>query len=121
LIVACPGLFRSGLHVASPVSLVDVAPTIVDCLRAPAMSAASGVTLRPALQGAPVAPRLCYSETDRPFLTFGWSPLRSLTTETWKYVRTPREELYDLRHDPHELDNLAESQPAQLEAMRMLL
>src|SRR5205085_8107525 len=51
---------------------------------------------------------------------FGWSELVSMTDGEFQYIRAPREELYDLRSDPRERDNLAEasdSMPA-LERLR---
>ena len=121
LIIAGPRFCRAGIRAPSPVSLVDVGPTILDCLEVRSAAAVSGVSFRPALQGARVKPRLCYAETDAPFTAYRWAPLRSLTTEAWKYVKTTREELYDLRQDPQELHDLALSHPAQIAEMQQLL
>ena len=46
--------------------------------------------------------------------------LRKLTKD-WKYIKTTREELYDLRADPHELKNVSQEQPAKVFEMRELL
>ena len=39
---------------------------------------------------------------------FGWSELTALTDERYRYIKAPREELYDLQHDPGEHENLAD-------------
>lgn len=121
LIITNPGTGKAGYRVPNPVSLVDIVPTVLDSLRIPLSGRVSGVSLQNGLKGLPIEPRDCYSETDSPFVAFGWAPLRSVTTDRWKYVHTTRDELYDLRQDPLELNNLADSQPEQLEEMRQLL
>jgi tetratricopeptide (TPR) repeat protein len=81
----------------------------------------SGRSLVDAIYGNPFAPINCYSATDDPFLMEGWSPQRSLTTERWKYIRTTRPELFDLSVDPNETQNLADSNPQQLQQMELAL
>jgi len=49
-----------------------------------------------------------YAETYFPFLSSGWSPLKALRTEKYKFIKAPKPELYDLLDDPHELKNIAE-------------
>ena len=63
----------------------------------------------------------CFGATDEAFLMNGWSPLRSLTEDRWKYIRTTRVELYDLEADPQEEHNLAEADPDQLRKMESRL
>jgi tetratricopeptide (TPR) repeat protein len=41
-----------------------------------------------------------------PFTSFGWSPLRSLSSESYHYIEAPNPELYDLVRDPKETHNL---------------
>ena len=45
--------------------------------------------------------KLCF-----PKINMGWSELRAIRTDRWKYVRAPRPELYDLQHDPAEARNI---------------
>ena len=49
-----------------------------------------------------------YSEALYARYHFGWSELTALTDERYRYIKAPRDELYDLQRDPHERDNLAE-------------
>src|SRR5262249_5940392 len=49
---------------------------------------------------------------------FGWSELTALTDDRFRYIKAPREELYDLQRDPHERDNLAEQRTPAKQALR---
>lgn len=114
LIIAPPDLAPTARRVSTPVSLVDILPTILDCLGVDSPSGLSGRRLNGAWSRTPLDNVPCYAETDVPYFVHGWAPLRSLTTDKWKYIRTTRVELYDLEHDPHETRNLALQQPAQV-------
>ncbi|MES2791908.1 MAG: sulfatase-like hydrolase/transferase [Planctomycetota bacterium] len=113
LILSQPGILPAGRRVAESVSLVDVFPTILDALQISLRSQVSGRSLLAAARGGTFESHLCYGETDEPFHEAGWSPLRSLTTDRWKYIRAPRKELYDLAKDRGELNNLASNNVEQ--------
>jgi hypothetical protein len=70
-----------------------------------------GCSLAPATRGGSIASRARYAESEVPRLHYGWSPLRALSGERWKYIRAPRPELYDLAADPGELRNLVDREP----------
>ncbi|MDA0832730.1 MAG: tetratricopeptide repeat protein [Planctomycetota bacterium] len=110
-----------GSRIAGSVSLVDILPTVTEMLKLPAPETISGRSFLPALRGDAPAERLCYGGTDDPYLQNGWSPLRSLTTQRWRYIRTTKPELYDLENDPKELDNLAAKNPQRLKEMEIQL
>jgi arylsulfatase A-like enzyme/Flp pilus assembly protein TadD len=116
-VAALPGAVRAGQRVQAVVSSVDVLPTVLDVLGVRGGDGAQGRSLRVALEGGPIVSADSYAETDLPFTVFGWSPLRSLTTERWKYVRTTRPELYDRTTDRNERANLA---PARSETAAQL-
>lgn len=111
LIIANQADAKVGHRVATAVSLIDLFPTILEICRAKVPDDMKPRSLRPALQGSPLTPRFCYSQTVEPYLQAFWSPLQSITNERWRYVRTTRPELYDLTNDPQELINLAAEKP----------
>jgi tetratricopeptide (TPR) repeat protein len=74
----------------------------------------TGQSFAGALHGAEEPSRQSYGESEFPYYNFGWSPLRCLIEERWKYIRAPQAELYDRQQDPGELENLATSQPAEV-------
>jgi len=111
----------AGTRVATPVSLVDLMPTVLDCLEIPSTAHTSGLSMKPALQRQGITSRPCYSQTTAAFSAFGWAPLKSIATDDWKYIQTTRDELYDLRHDPGETNNLADTNAEQKQRMQQLL
>ena len=118
LIVAGPGI--DARTVESPVSLVDVAPTLAR-LAGLGTFDADGVDLSPALHGGTVGGRRLYAESFAPLLDFGWSPLRSVRQDGWKGIDAPRPELYQTSTDPDEQRDLAGSETARLAALREIV
>lgn len=120
LIIAPPAL-PAARRVPEPVSLVDLLPTILEATGHRTPATASGRSLKPAFAGEPLLPGVCYAETDEPYLAARCQTLQCLITDRWKYIRTPRHELYDLSDDPAEMNNLAAAQPDQLGIMERQL
>jgi arylsulfatase A-like enzyme/Flp pilus assembly protein TadD len=119
LVLRCPGTIPAGQTIAAQVRTIDLAPTILDFVGAPAWNHAQGASLRPLLLGQPdPADRAAYCESFEGNALFGLSPLRSLTADGWKYVLAPRPELYDLESDPEELRNRAGHEPERAANLR---
>jgi arylsulfatase A-like enzyme/thioredoxin-like negative regulator of GroEL len=114
LIVAGPSV--TSRVVDTPVSLVDLAPTVMRRLSTGTFDA-DGIDLSSALDGASLAPRQLYAESFAPLLDFGWSPLRALRFEGYKYIAAPRPELFALEEDPGETTNLIDREPRRVAAM----
>jgi choline-sulfatase len=115
LIVRGPRI-PQGRTVETAVSLVDVAPTLLALLGQPAMDA-DGVSLAPALEGQPLGDRAIYAESFAPLFDFGWSPLRTVRDQGWKFIAAPRPELFDLEADADEQRNLVETDPQRVARM----
>ncbi|MDA1213172.1 MAG: sulfatase-like hydrolase/transferase [Planctomycetota bacterium] len=111
LIIADPRLDIRNHRVTTPVSLVDVFPTVLDLAGLPKPEAMAPRSLYPALMEKTLPPRVCYSQTMEPYLEARWAPLQCITTERWRYIRTTIPELYDLQNDPAEVNNLASEEP----------
>lgn len=121
LLVALPGVVRAGHRVDAVVSLRDLLPTVLDLLGLPAIEQGKGRSLKAALEGQPIPSEPSYAETQTPYNMYRWSPLYSLTTEEWKYIRTARPELYDRKRDPAEMYNLATVFPERLAELESAL
>ena len=113
LIVHAPGRVPPGESRAAA-RLVDVAPTVLDLLDAPALPDTDGVSLRPLLSGRRQDVPPAYAESQQPWLGYGWAPLAAVRTATEKLVLAPRVELYDLARDPGEQANVASARPADV-------
>jgi choline-sulfatase len=115
LLLAGPGVERRTIE--APVSLVDIAPTVAALLGMPALDA-DGIDLASTLRGGSTPTRDLYAESYAPLLDFGWSPLRSIRTDGWKYIDAPKPEVYDVEADPDESQNLVDRERERAGRMR---
>ena len=108
-LVKLPNSRAAGRRVPDPVQHIDLLPTLLDLAGAEPLEGLRGRSLRPLLVGDrdPWPTRHIYSEALYPRYHFGWSELYALTTAQFRFIKAPREELYDLIADPDERENLA--------------
>ena len=118
LVVKLPGAARAGERVRRNVGLIDVVPTVLDLLQAPAGMELPGVSLLAHGNSAPAVDRPIYSETMYPLIHFGWSDLASIVSGDLHLVEGLRPELYDLARDPQELSDRTLEERRPLAAMR---
>jgi len=109
LVCAGPGV-RAGQVVHEPVSTLDLAPTFMDYGKASSLGPLHGKSLRPLLAGEPQTRDFAYSEWDVAASRCGVElQLRTVRTRDWKLtleLGSGAGELYCLKDDPHEMDNL---------------
>jgi len=119
LIIKQEGNAGAGRRVADVVQHIDLVPTMLDLVKAPDPGRLRGRSLKPLLDGAGrVAEVPVYSEALYARYHFGWSELTALTSDRYRYIKAPREELYDLQHDPGERSNIAPAHAAAADALR---
>ncbi len=122
LIVKPEGNVGAGRRVKDLVQHVDVVPTVLDLVKAPIPGGLRGRSLKPLLEGSgTLPPAPVYSEALYARYHFGWSELTALTDERYRYIKAPREELYDLERDADERHNIADERVQARQAMRSAL
>ncbi len=102
--------------VDAPVSLTDLAPTVLELAQLPALAGADGLSLAAVVTGrGPVPARAgVFAESHMPQIEYGWSGLRALVQGKTKLIQAPRSALYDLAADPGERNDLAAARAAEI-------
>jgi len=100
-----------GTRVERQVRSVDIAPTILDLAGVSPKKKIDGVSLLGPLGQDSEEELSAYGETFGTFYQFNWSELRFLRKDGFKFIEAPRPELYDLRADPEETNNLWTENP----------
>ncbi|MGB7294845.1 MAG: sulfatase-like hydrolase/transferase [Candidatus Aminicenantales bacterium] len=112
LIFYNPTVFPRSQVIESQVGLVDVAPTVLEIIGLKEEAAGmKGQSLVDWLRGKSRKDLDCLVESFYPRENFGWSELVGLVSARWKFIQSPRPELYDLERDPGEHRNLHETFP----------
>lgn len=106
MILRIPGATHRGAP-QDTVELVDVAPTLLEAAGLPAEKAFQGESLVPLMrEGVRKKNRLAFSESYFAALQMGASPIFSVQDATYKFIDSPKAELYNLSSDPGETRNL---------------
>jgi arylsulfatase A-like enzyme len=123
VIIKAPGL-PAGSRIGRRVSLLDIAPTLLDLAGVPAMPSCRGRSLKPLAlgQAEDLQPRAFFSDVASRHLNPNHN-LFSVTQDDWKIIRRRRtsgdlvsEELYDLGSDPAERRRLIPEETGGLAA-----
>jgi len=99
-------------EISTPVSVIDIAPTILDLLGVPQPEGIEGTSLS-SLLASPQTPgdnRYLYCESTFP-TRYGCSAIRALTHGDWKYLHNTNPELYNLKDDAAETKNVLDDHP----------
>lgn len=92
---------------------IDIAPTILDILNIHKPDQMQGRSLMPLIrQPSNWTVDESYFETFSANLNRYWAPLQGMFGLNYKYIRLPIPELYDMRRDFHEENNIYEQRPA---------
>jgi arylsulfatase A-like enzyme len=117
LIICGPNIERDTI-VEEQISLLDVAPTIVDLLGIAPVRAFQGKSLLPLIMGEKES-RICsYVISEEIGANY------SIRTKNWKYIRNDRtntHELYNLREDSKEKSNLVNEYPKKVKEYSTIL
>ncbi|NIM58190.1 MAG: sulfatase-like hydrolase/transferase [Candidatus Aminicenantes bacterium] len=108
LIFNCPGIIPEENHISQQVRTIDIMPTILDIVKIDIPKFVQGKSLIPLIQGKKLSLE-SYAETYFPLITHGWSELKAIRTDEWKYIQAPKPELYNLKDDPGELKNVLDA------------
>ena len=118
LFVWCPPLLKPGRD-AVAARHVDIVPTMLDAIGAPAAKELPGTSLL--ADGRREAAEGSYFEALSATFNRGWAPLRGILGGGSKYIDLPIQELYDVPSDPTEAKNLAPGTPDALRRLRKRL
>lgn len=89
------------------VSHIDIFPTVCDALGIERPGQLQGLSLLPLMRGKKLPERPVYFESLSSYYNMGWAPLRGFVDKQSKFIDSPRPELYDLRSDFGETNDLA--------------
>ena len=108
-----------GKRIYDMVGLIDIIPTIYNCLQMPIPAHIQGVDLSGYFTGTGGAyeDRYLYCESLYP-TKYGGNSLLAVTNNHWKYIQTTRPELYNLDEDPQETNNLFSERPKQAHLLK---
>ena len=119
MILSLPGPLPRGRRVSTPVRTIDLMPTLLRLVDLPPPEELQGTSLLPLTSRRPPDLLLkSLSESLLPRENYGWSELSALRIGDWKFILSPREELYDLRTDPGEKKNLATARDGDATRMK---
>jgi len=117
-IIRYPGKIPAGQNISTPVSVLNIYPTILDYAGLKNIPS-DGYSLKGLMEGTE-APKYDFAVSE-----WKWKntsvPSIMIRTENWKLMTTHREggknieALFNLRNDPHEMNNLLGSNPERFE------
>ncbi|MEA2067662.1 MAG: arylsulfatase, partial [Verrucomicrobiota bacterium] len=129
MFIKVPGAESNGKRQVAPASVEDLMPTVLDLCGVPAQSKMDGASLLPLLNGGSVPDRSFFFQFHR-----GTPPVpyrnAAVVSEHWKLVQpvgrggedysseTARFELYNLKADPNETNDLAAEKPETVAALK---
>ena len=121
LIVRAPDKITEGIVVEPFAQQIDIVPTVLELLEIEYDGNFDGISLVPALGGAPTYDLVFVLENT-------YQKRRAVRSKQWKYIQSlenlrgvPRAELYNLDLDPEELMNVVDLEPEVADQMQLEL
>lgn len=111
LLLRLPGVLPAGAVRRDAVTLADVTPTVLALAGLTPGAEGDGIDLF-APRAEKTARRLA-AISESPRRRFGWAGLTAIRAGAWKYILSPRPELYRIADDPRELTDLVAVDPAR--------
>jgi len=100
-------LFKESRVIKDRVDTIDIMPTVLDLTGITKKGDIQGKSLEEMINGEQSdGDRTIYFETMYGKEEFNWAPLTGIIEGDYKYISLPRPELYDIKKDPLEKDNL---------------
>ena len=122
LIFYNPKFLPRGQIISDQVGLIDLMPTILDLMGLPQGPNMQGRSLSSEIwKGKSLLNQFCYIESVAAMMDRNWAPLQGVRTKEWKYIDAPIPELYDLKNDPEENNNVIEDSQEIAQSMRKIL
>ncbi len=106
LIMSGPGVTQNKI-IDSQVSVSDLNPTILEACGIKNQTEVDGKSFWKYFQSGTIPPSPVLLENRSLHYQFGWATLSGIRFKDWKWIHAATPELYDLRTDPHEKNNLA--------------
>jgi arylsulfatase A-like enzyme/tetratricopeptide (TPR) repeat protein len=118
LIFRLPGGSK-GQRVGNVVGLIDIVPTVLNVLGIEVPKEVQGKDLSSCFGGrrSLEEKRFVFCQSFYPGI-YQCNSLLGVVSAGWKYIQTTRPELYDLKNDPKEMQNLVDEQPHRARLMQ---
>lgn len=116
LIIKYPNQLFSNTRINNWVGLVDIFPTVLSTLGIDIPNNIQGQVLP--TENSQDSQTELYSETLSPRFSRGWGEQRGLIKNGYKYIFGPIKELYNIEEDPHEINNIIDSNPQLAKSMK---
>jgi len=128
LLMRFPDGRHAGRVVHTPISNIDLLPTLCELIQLPLPERCEGVSLVPLMKGVPMDRGPVFSEATQPWAVEGggvWGNLHKpqcVRRGPWKYIHVPYagvEQLFHLGDDPGEQHDLLAGSPPSAEARKI--
>jgi choline-sulfatase len=106
LVIKFPQAKFAGQRISARVSLVDVAPTLLNAAQAPVPAEMQGQSLLSLIASKAAGDRPSLAENEYSHRGYGWSSLEALRSGNFLFVKAPQPELYNQLADPAEERNV---------------